>query len=232
MQIKDLPELTSLTDNDIFLIQSEGITKKVKASTLKTYLGTEIVTPPPVVSNLKLDCPFTTNLLDSKGNTVTGNSGVSIFNGALKMADGNAQLYVTPTTLSDFSFPADFSISCDLRIDNYQSYQIIIENTASGGNGWVFYLEADSTVSFISGDSGFDNLLLHKVFYPTIGTFYHVEVKRQGNTLSMLSDGVIVRQGAFTPAVNGTGSTLRIGNRANASYWLNGALKNLKITKG
>jgi len=235
-EIKLKPEAITLNDDDLFLIQTtDGITKRVKASTLKSYIGispTPTPTPAPAPSNLKLDCPFTTNLIDLKGNALTGNSAVGIVDGALKISDGTGQLYVTPNTLSDFSFPADFSISCDLRIDNYQSYQIITENTASGSNGWVFYLEADSTVSFISGDSSFDNLLLHKVFLPTIGSYYHVEVKRVGNTLSMLSDNTVVRQGAFTAAINGTGSTIRIGNRANASYPLYGRIKNLKITKG
>jgi hypothetical protein len=232
MQIKDLPELTTLTDSDVFLIQSEGITKKVKASTLKTYLGTEVVTPPPVVSNLKLDCLFTTNLIDLKGNILTANSGVSIIDSALKMANASAQLYVTPNTLSDFNFTGDFSISFDFKIAAYQSYQILAESTASGNNGWTFYLESDSTVSFISGASGWDNLLLHKVWFPDLNAWYHGEVKRVGSTLSMLKDGVVVREGTFTGAIAGTSNNISINNRINGAYPLNGGFKNLKITKG
>jgi hypothetical protein len=231
MQIKDIDvEATELVDDDFFVIQSsDSTTKKIKASTIKAYF--EGTVEPPVPSTLKLDCPFTTNFIDLKGNTLTANSSVAIVNSALKISDSSGQLYVTPVTLSDFSFPADFSISFDVRIDAYQSYQIIIENTSSGSNGWVAYLESDSTLSFISGE-GFSNLLLHKVFLPSIGIFYHVEIKRVGETLSMSVDGSVARQGSFTSAINGSGSTIRIGNRANAAYPLNGALKNLKITKG
>src|SRR6478672_7093159 len=47
MQIKDInAEALTIADNDFFVIQSEGITKRVKASVLKTYFGTQS-TPTP-----------------------------------------------------------------------------------------------------------------------------------------------------------------------------------------
>jgi hypothetical protein len=66
----------------------------------------------------------------------------------------------------------------------------------------------------------------------TVGSWVHVAVVRNGNTVTIYSNGTNVGSGSYTGSPAVTTDPLSIGGASNAAFSLNGYIDDLRITKG
>lgn len=181
-----------------------------------------------------------TTFTDNSSNsfTVTPNGNVSIsttqskFNGTSGYFDGNAD-YLTFPTNNALSFgTGDFTVEFWVYLNQIQNtafYDTLpIGGSASRDNGFMFYMQSDGKLNVFSlgGDRGASSNAL------VANTWYHLALVRSGTRFKYYINGTedpSVVQFSLT-ATNNTAVIGRSGDAA--SYYLNGYMDELRVTKG
>lgn len=132
---------------------------------------------------------------------------------------------------------SDFTIETWVRFTQLKGYQGIISKNSSpsDGSGWALGMEADQLV-FAAGNGSWSTFLYSGVF-PTINTWYHVAITRQGNLFTFWVDGQSRTTGTDSIVINDGNLPLYVARypyfpSANPSQDLSGYIDDLRITKG
>lgn len=141
--------------------------------------------------------------------------------------------YLTPTASSDnFAFGTDpFTIEMWLYLVDVTGAQYLIDFRPNG----VF----NGPYATLTWNSGSSNALRYQpdstvqITGPTLSaaTWYHIALARHGTATKLFLDGVQVGS-TFTDTYDYAGVPWIGGNQFNSSGWLNGALDDVRITKG
>lgn len=171
--------------------------------------------------------------------TMTANGNVQVdtaaskFDGSSALFDGSGDYISTPDS-DDFEFGSgDFTIEFFVNHANTGSAGYVEKYNGSGDRSFAFIRESSATrfLAWIGGSAAID--VMTSVHNPTTGVWYHYCAERDGTKVRVYRDGVMV---ASQTSVSGTLDTstasLMIGRGINGAYYLNGALDELRITKG
>lgn len=145
--------------------------------------------------------------------------------------------YLTIPNSTDFDFGSgDFTIDGWFYFLNVtKGYQGLIDRRGSSdGTGWMFFIESDNTVTFLSAQgTAWDNIATSRAFVPTINTWTHIAVVRYGNVFTMYKDGVSVKTGTSTYAIGAqtVAPTIGCGHIAPIPGF-DGYIDKLRISKG
>lgn len=172
--------------------------------------------------------------------TVIGNAHIDTsekrFGTASGSFDGRGGLKVANSADLDFG-SEDFTIDGWFYF-NAESvgYQFLIDGRGSSDQtGWVFYLENDNSLSFLSASAtDWDNLALNDTgIVPETGRWIHLAIVRNGNVFTMYKDGIAVKSGTNSGSIGSQTIDLTIG-LGHVSPWagFNGYMDELRISKG
>lgn len=166
---------------------------------------------------------FTDHSGSAKTLTAVGDAQIdtaqSVFGGASALFDGTGDR-VTAAASTDFEFVSgDLTIEFRLRLtgaDNFGIFYTEDGNTSLhfDASRWVW--RANNTNVFVTTDT------------PSLNTWYHIALVRNGTTTRVYRDAVIVATGTSVNCAN-TNSAIRIGG---GYQQLNGHIDELRITKG
>jgi hypothetical protein len=164
-------------------------------------------------------------------------TGVKKFGTASGSFDGDGDYLAIPNS-SDFDFGSgDFTIDGWFYFTaNDTGYQFIVDRRSDlDGTGWVFYLESNNQLSFLSSSaSGWDNTALHNTgVVPVTGVWMHLAVVRNGDVFTMYQNGVAIKSGVFSGSIGKQTHNLTIGNwPPSPGTDFNGYIDELRISKG
>jgi hypothetical protein len=192
---------------------------------------------PPAANTIQLAFPFSSGLglmdyspiinPDSQGqkrirlvNSPTTSATTSKFYGSSYFSDAFANVrYVAVENDSRFWLEnKDFTIELWAYHTSVSvGYQALVSHssdTADAQNGWIFYLEANNTINFLSSaGSGWNGITCTSTTIPTVNTWSHFAVSRSGNTTRMFYNGTQIGSSSFSGSVlRPTARELRVGS--------------------
>ena len=96
-------------------------------------------------------------------------------------------------------------------------YQALASHSGDTGdqqNGWVFYLESNNTINFISSaGSGWNGIVCNSSTIPAVNTWNHFAISRSGNTTRMFYNGTQIGSSSFSGSIlRPTTRELRVGS--------------------
>lgn len=179
-----------------------------------------------------------TTFTDKSNNALTvtanGNAQISItqskFGGAAGAFDGNGD-YLSIANNSVFNFATgDFTIEAWVYLSSVTGDWFIASSSASGG---MFFGYSNLVSPFGWGVGR--NLVAWDYLTgstATINTWYHVAVSRQGTSLRVFVNGTQVGATVTNSQSYNLSSTLLTIGSQGTTYYLNGYIDDLRITKG
>lgn len=183
-------------------------------------------TKDPYLGNVVLHCPFNESVGDTKGHTVTayGNAAVSAtqskLGGKSCYFDGTGDYLLVPDMAFGYS---DFTIEFWMYTGTNSTEPL---STYSAG-GWQFYING-STMRFYKASN---TPLITGTTNVCSSTWVHVAVTRSGTTARMFINGT-QEGGDQTDSSNYNDTNMYVGSYDGTSYYFNGYLDDLRITKG
>jgi hypothetical protein len=251
MKIDGYPTITTLSDNDLLLIEtaSDSAYKGIKASDLKAYIGLSSGGSggggsggtDSLASDVVLLMPFTTatGTTDSKGNTTTALNGASISTtqskwgtGALYL-NGSQQISVahnpafsmgsSPLTVECWIYPMSNNITiADKSGQAYVSYP-----------NWAFSLNSSNQLQTAIGILNTANIQtgIDSSFPIALNTWYHVCFVWSGNSFTFYINGIQsgIVNANFTPTDRNAPLVIGIEQGQN-SGWFEGYINDFRIT--
>jgi hypothetical protein len=199
-----------------------------------------------------------TTFIDEKGKTITryGNTvtktGVKKFGTASAYFDGTGD-YLTAPDNADFEFGSgDFTIEAWVYLTNYGVSEGGSAGAAVFSKGGSELIGARSLTMHIGGTPGVawthlglrispdgtltNSVLITGSFSFALNNWYHIAATRNGNTVYLAVNGVVIQTGTFTGAMFDTTQPARIGQIVDEAYvtkfWFPGYIDDLRITKG
>ncbi|HEY0953974.1 MAG TPA: LamG domain-containing protein [Roseateles sp.] len=133
--------------------------------------------------------------------------------------------------------------SGDFVIDGYarfeglgagQSLGVILGKASSGNQSYYLSVNGAGSLSFNFSTNGSSGGIVSVTGPAPIGSFYHFEVGRSGNTFYLFIDGDLKATAAYSGTFYNSSDPLNIG-RINVSafeYYFKGQLRELRIRKG
>jgi hypothetical protein len=142
--------------------------------------------------------------------------------------DGTGDYFSVPDSV-DFDLGLDsFTIDAWCRWNSTSSIRIIVEQFTSGSIGWTLY--SWGTLQFVVYlDGGSINLTGSAV--PS-STWQHVAAVRSGSVWTLYQDGVATASNTSSLMVLPRVTDLRIGCRTGDSYFFDGWIDELRLSKG
>ena len=188
---------------------------------------------------------FSTLFVDSSSvaKTVTAINGAKItttqstFGGASGTFDGIDD-YLTVSDSADWDFGSgDFTVDCWVRLNDLSASSTIFSQGPDFSNEIDWSIHPTSNVARIDVYSGGSPLMrLNFDFIPTINTWYHLALVRNGNVWNMYVDGVAATKnlfaGSYSITIPNYTSNLYIGTAINGAYWFKGQMDEVRISKG
>lgn len=162
--------------------------------------------------------------------TATGSAALSTtakkFGSASLRLESGSGNYVSLADSSDLEFGSeDFTVEGWYRFDaNDIGYQPLFSKPGSGDHhGIALTIEADNQISaYITTDGGTSwNVVCDSSYTPSVDTWIHVALVRNGGTLLLFADGTQIASTSISGSIEDTGSGFRIGNYP---YYPGGAL--------
>ena len=149
------------------------------------------------------------------------------------LLDGDSDR-LTISDSEDFAFGSgDFTIETFVRFNVVQNSRFITQ-WESGNLSFTFGINPSNELQFGYSTTGSDFVFTIGTWGPSIATWYHVAVSRNGNDLKIFVDGTQV--GSTTDM---TGVTIRnsndditIGDDNGSSRFLDGWVDEMRVTKG
>lgn len=168
--------------------------------------------------------------------TAVGNAQIdtaqSKFGGASAYFDGAGDSINTPDS-PDWNFGSgDFTVEFWVR-RGAATLGHIIGKWGYTNRGWAFYINAAGAAlfSYSTDTSNFFNVVTGGAI-PT-NTWAHVAVSRNGSTIRLFIDGVLVDSAAMSATIASPSRVLEIGHQNAAAYApFNGWIDELRLTKG
>jgi hypothetical protein len=183
-----------------------------------------------------------TDITDTTGKHAVGPGGAYVTEDEKKLGTGSgsfngegACFYVTGS--EDFNFGSeDFTIDGWFYFNvNDVGYQFMLDRRGdSDGTGWIFYLESNNQLSFLSSsDSGWDNVVIYSTgVVPETGKWIHLAAVRHGDVFTMYQNGIAIKSGTFSGAIGAQVHDLTIGKGHASPGNFNGYIDELRISKG
>lgn len=168
-----------------------------------------------------------TTFTDQTGKTWTRNGTPTISTAQAKFGQsavfsGSSQWIDGPSS-ADFTFgTGDFTIECWAYF------------TATGANRGLFSFGSNLTLYLSSSGAnlywfdGSTNLLT--ATGPALNTWHHIAIARQGTTLRMFINGVLVASATYS--TNLTSTNMRVGSATTGATNMQGYIDEVRITKG
>jgi hypothetical protein len=195
-------------------------------------------------ANVVLLLPFDSDLTDyssvPKTVTAVGSAAVSAVQkkyGAQSLHLNGSTDYITAPTSTDFDFgTGDFTVEFWLFTpiawtSQPTSSAVIGKKLSDSTNGWVIYRDGGAP-SKLNARIGLQNNF-YTVSTPTVNTWEHWAVTRQGTTLRWFKNGVLDATGSSSVNISDTNALLKIGEADSWSgSYLNGYLDEIRVTKG
>lgn len=179
------------------------------------------------------------------GNSVSNRAGIiaplstTVTRDSRSVLDFSTNAWIQFPHSQDFQFGYDnFTIEFWAMLTSFTatSQSILHLRTNDGYGPWVInYNQSAGKMCFFLSNSGISAwaATLTTDFTPTIGTWFHAAVVRNGNTITFYIDGVSRGSVTFTDSVAySTSHALTIGASSNNAAYFNGYLQDIRITKG
>lgn len=173
-----------------------------------------------------------------KGQTVTANGNAQIstsqskFGGSSAAFDGNSDWLAVTSDSALALDSGDFTIEMFVYFNAVSANQGLYDTIAVGGSGTrstglVWYLTSANKLSVFSGgsDRGPTAATLSSA------TWYHIALVRASGTFSYFINGTKDAT-TFTLTTNFTDTNALLGRIGDGTYWLNGYIDELRVTKG
>lgn len=128
----------------------------------------------------------------------------------------------------------DFTIEFEARPDGVSTLQCVIgQRNPSSGFGWQLFFAANGSF-YIQCSSGSPNYVQTSAGVLTASTWQHVAITRQGSTLRLFLNGVLLTTNTTAVISSETGAVFAIGGRPTGSpvYPYLGYLDEVRITSG
>ena len=189
---------------------------------------------------VKLLLHLDNNVDDSSpsGYTVT-NSNVT-FSGTAKFGSYSALFNGTNATLSipdsdDWTFgTGNFTIDLWVRFASITGEQFIFDQRTNGNNEWYLMKSTGGNIVFSWTDGGTSKAYQSSSWSPSIDTWYHIAVIRNGSSFNIYVDGTSV--GLTDIGTNDLADvgavSLYIGSQSGSGSFFNGLLDEVRIIKG
>lgn len=153
--------------------------------------------------------------------------------------DGTTNCYVSVADSNDWDFGSgDFTIDAQWEFDDITGTRTLIGQWEGGGSpttrAWKLeYLGASNELKFSYSSTGSNEIAMQRSWTPSVGTFYHIEVSRDGTTLRMFINGTqLGANGSISGAINPSVRALCIGSQNGGANWVDGRFDELRISKG
>lgn len=182
---------------------------------------------------------------DDCGNSVSNRAGTVAPLSTTVTRDSRSVLDFSTNTWIQFPHSQDFQFGYDnftiefwamLTSFTASSQSILHLRTNDGYGPWIInYNQTAGKMCFFLSNSGLSAwaTILTTDFAPTLGTWFHAAVVRNGNTITFYIDGVSRGSVTFTDSVAySTSHALTIGASSNNAAYFNGYLQDIRITKG
>lgn len=223
----------------------------VKGTAVYTSNFTPSTTPLTAITNTSLLCLQDNRFKDNSSNAFTltrnGDAKIAHFNpfaptgsyttttyGGSVYLDGSGD-YLTFPASTDYAFgTGDFTVECWIYPTSTSASRITTRLPSTGQSGsWGFNFSS-STFAFsevVIGEPGVSATGLP----PMLNTWTHLAASRQGTTLRLFANGVLVGSGTISTNYNYSGSPLGIGATnpvGGGETYFPGYISNLRIVKG
>lgn len=156
------------------------------------------------------------------------------------LLDGSGD-YVTYPDSPNWDFDTgDFTIECWVRFNSTSGNQTILSqyDASSNRRAWILLINATTGIlqyfHTTDGTTGTAQSVSTSGSWASAGVWYHLAVTRSGTTLRLFIDGVVVSTNSSAGGnVFDSNQPLYVGSRnGGGDAWLNGWIKDVRITKG
>jgi hypothetical protein len=180
------------------------------------------------------------DLTDLKGHTITNTNSISNNTTTYKYGTAAAALvsasskYLSSANSSDWNFSGgDFSVELWVNFSSTGSMAFAGQNI-SGSYSWIFALYNGNTLRFAYSTNGSSTTLVDASFTPTTGVWYHLAAVRSGSSINTFVNGTLSGSASISGSLYSSTDVLAIGRNSDAggTWYLNGYLDDLRITKG
>lgn len=192
----------------------------------------------PYWQNVTLLMHFEDSIADQKGGnySAAGTIGYAAgkFGRCLQLSTGDSGV-VQPAVTTDLDLPGGFTIEGWMKPNAGSSGAFINRfEVAAAGTGWQIYLETNGRLTFYHYSNGGSSLIYAAGSDVRDGQWHHVAVTRQGSTLRMFADGVLIGTGTSSANYTSTVARLSIGYQVqgDSRYPFKGGIDDVRITKG
>lgn len=171
------------------------------------------------------------------GNTIISTA-QSKFGGSSAYFDGNGDVLTVPDYPGFTMGAGDFTVEFWVRFNSVSTRQYLVYQGDNGGSNASisFFIELTAAGNFrVLVCSGTTFYEFTSTFSPTINTWHHVTMVRNGGTLTAYVDGTSIGSVSVTGiTINDSSDPLKIGdyNTAASTLPLNGYIDDLRIYKG
>lgn len=190
----------------------------------------------PHWGNVVLLMRFDGNLVDVKGGTFSAVGGIGFglgrFGKAMLLATSGTSGALESVARAQIDLPADFTIEGWVRPTAPGAF--LSRFRVNDGSGWQLYLNDTGKFSFYQYSGGGSYPIPASGPNVIDGAYHHIAVTRQGGTLRMFVDGVLVGSGSSPANYTSATSPLSIGYQegGSARYPMQGEIDEIRITKG
>lgn len=156
--------------------------------------------------------------------------------GASSIIFDGSSAYLTVGGTDLATIPGDLTVECFAYFAGTPAtpQDLICTNRAgSNTNGWVLRRQANGTVTFEGSTTGSDSFQALGPSTPSVGAWHHLAGVKHGSSLTLFIDGTPGTSATMSAAQFDTGVPVTIGrNPTNSSWYYNGYLDEVRVTKG
>ncbi|MEM5773832.1 MAG: LamG domain-containing protein [Anaerolineaceae bacterium] len=197
-------------------------------------------------TKLLLHCNGTdgsTTITDEAGKTVTPNGNAQIdtaqskFGGASLLLDGAGDYLSIPDSddwqLDGGSNSNEWTIDFWVRFGSVSSNQYILSQAVDASNRWgLVYVSSTTQLRFFINSSGSSIVEINNSWSPSINTWYHVAVVKQGTTgyKFFVNGAQIGTTQTDTDVIPNFAAALQVG--AYSTVYMTGWIDELRVSKG
>jgi hypothetical protein len=162
--------------------------------------------------------------------TASGGAQISQVNGS-GYFDGNSD-YLSLADSDDWNFSnGNFTIECWIRLNNISNTQYIFSHETNALNRWTLYYTSGG-FAFTEVISGTPTVIVSATYSPTINTWYHIAVVRNGTDWRIYINGSSVGNSTLSRTLGDFGLLYIGAYWTNSSNYFDGYLDELRISKG
>jgi hypothetical protein len=217
----------------------------LKGTQLYTATFTPPTSPLTAIANTALLCSMTNgavidnamiNELETVGNAQISTA-QSKFGGSSIYFDGNGDYLFAPDNPAYDFGSGDFTIEFWIYRAATGDF-MPIEKTINGqfGSWYIQFTTATNVISWNCSSTGASNNMFNNVSFgtlPSLSTWYHVAVVRNGSTFTGYINGTGTSIGTSTATIFKSTYGITVGaHNGSASFYLNGYMDDIRLTRG